>query len=142
MFGELIEKLAQAFDARAIPYMIIGGQAVLLYGEPRLTQDIDVTLGATPEERLSDVLAAAAEAGCAPLVDDPAAFAAQTMVLPCASQAGLRIDPIFSSTPYEPGNPSRSQKTGVSSPATNDTPAPTQSRQGRHDSSPGGHSWD
>ncbi|GAH87084.1 unnamed protein product, partial [marine sediment metagenome] len=25
--------------------MIIGGQAVLLYGEPRLTRDIDVTLG-------------------------------------------------------------------------------------------------
>ena len=25
--------------------MIIGGQAVLLYGEPRLTKDIDITLG-------------------------------------------------------------------------------------------------
>lgn len=25
--------------------MIIGGQAVLLYGEPRLTKDLDVTLG-------------------------------------------------------------------------------------------------
>ena len=101
MFNELLEKLARAFDARSIPYMIIGGQAVLLYGEPRLTQDIDVTLGATPEERLSDVLAAAAEAGCLPLVEDPAAFAAQTMVLPCATQGGLRVDLIFSFTPYE-----------------------------------------
>ena len=25
--------------------MIIGGQAVLIYGEPRLTRDIDITLG-------------------------------------------------------------------------------------------------
>ena len=25
--------------------MLIGGQAVLLYGEPRLTRDIDITLG-------------------------------------------------------------------------------------------------
>jgi len=25
--------------------MVIGGQAVLLYGEPRLTKDIDITLG-------------------------------------------------------------------------------------------------
>ena len=25
--------------------MVIGGQAVLLYGEPRLTRDIDITLG-------------------------------------------------------------------------------------------------
>lgn len=29
-----------------IPYMVIGGQAVLLYGEARLTKDIDITLGA------------------------------------------------------------------------------------------------
>lgn len=101
MFGDLLEKLAQAFDARAIPYMIIGGQAVLLYGEPRLTQDIDVTLGTTPTERLSDVVAAAAEAGCIPLVEDPALFAVQTMVLPCSSQAGPRVDLIFSFTPYE-----------------------------------------
>ncbi len=26
--------------------MLIGGQAVLLHGQPRLTEDIDVTLGA------------------------------------------------------------------------------------------------
>jgi hypothetical protein len=25
--------------------MLIGGQAVLIYGRPRLTQDIDITLG-------------------------------------------------------------------------------------------------
>jgi hypothetical protein len=25
--------------------MVIGGQAVLLYGEPRLTKDIDIALG-------------------------------------------------------------------------------------------------
>jgi hypothetical protein len=29
--------------------MIIGGQAVLLYGEPRLTRDIDITLGVSAE---------------------------------------------------------------------------------------------
>lgn len=101
MVGGLIEKLAITLDAHAIPYMVIGGQAVLLYGEPRLTQDIDITLGVTPQERLSDVLVAAAEAGCTPLVADPAAFVAQTMVLPCSSQAGPRVDLIFSFTLYE-----------------------------------------
>ncbi len=101
MFGDLLAKLARAFDAHAIPYMVIGGQAVLLYGEPRLTQDIDITLGTTPDQRLPDVLAAVAEAGCNPLVADPAAFAAQTMVLPCADRAGPRVDLIFSFTPYE-----------------------------------------
>ncbi|MDI3467220.1 MAG: hypothetical protein OJF50_006041 [Nitrospira sp.] len=45
MFTRLLERLATALDLAKIPYMIIGGQAVLLYGEPRLTRDIDVTLG-------------------------------------------------------------------------------------------------
>lgn len=50
-------------DEAGVPYMVIGGQAVLIYGEPRLTKDIDITLGVdvdglprtTPEcsERLS-----------------------------------------------------------------------------------------
>jgi hypothetical protein len=35
--------------------MIIGGQAVLLYGEPRLTKDIDITLGVNVD-RLKDLL--------------------------------------------------------------------------------------
>lgn len=101
MVGELLEKLARALDAHNIPYMVIGGQAVLLYGEPRLTQDIDITLGVTPDERFADVMAAVREAGCTPLSNDPAAFAAATMVLPCASDAGIRADIIFSFRPYE-----------------------------------------
>ncbi len=31
--------------------MIIGGQAVLLYGEPRLTRDIDIALESTITEK-------------------------------------------------------------------------------------------
>jgi hypothetical protein len=38
----LIKKIAQLLDRRNISYMIIGGQAVLLYGRPRLTRDIDL----------------------------------------------------------------------------------------------------
>jgi hypothetical protein len=41
MFEELLARLGSALDKHSIPYMIIGGQAVLLYGEPRLTRDID-----------------------------------------------------------------------------------------------------
>lgn len=46
MYTSVLEKIAQTLSAAAIPYMIIDGQAVLLYGEPRLTKDVDVTLGA------------------------------------------------------------------------------------------------
>jgi hypothetical protein len=42
---KLIRKVAERLDADKIPYMVIGGQAVLAYGRPRLTRDIDITLG-------------------------------------------------------------------------------------------------
>ena len=41
MFEQLLEAIAQGLERLGIPYMLIGGQAVLLYGEPRLTRDID-----------------------------------------------------------------------------------------------------
>lgn len=45
MFEKLLVSIAKQFDKHNIPYIIIGGQAVLLYGEPRLTKDIDITIG-------------------------------------------------------------------------------------------------
>ncbi|MGB3565055.1 MAG: hypothetical protein WBH85_09195 [Thermoanaerobaculia bacterium] len=46
MFGSLLERIALALDNADLPYMVIGGQAVLLHGEPRLTRDIDITVAA------------------------------------------------------------------------------------------------
>jgi predicted nucleotidyltransferase len=101
MFRQLLERLALALDARSLPYMLIGGQAVLLYGEPRLTRDIDVTLG-VDSGRLDEVLAIIADQGWTLLVDDARAFVARTMVLPCMDpQTDIRIDFIFSFSPYE-----------------------------------------
>lgn len=100
MFARLLEALAVSLETSAIPYMIIGGQAVLLHGEPRLTRDIDVTLAADVD-RLSDVLEAARRAGVEPLVD-PQDFTRQTMVLPCSDAgSGIRVDFIFSNSAYE-----------------------------------------
>lgn len=100
MFTALLEKIALALDDAGLSYMIIGGQAVLLYGEPRLTKDIDVTLGAGLD-RLADVLALAEKAGLSPLVS-PDEFTRQTMVLPCEDPAtGIRVDFVFSFSPYE-----------------------------------------
>ena len=100
MFERLLERIANALDAVGIPYMVIGGQAVLLYGEPRLTKDIDITLGADLD-RLGDVLRLIQSLNFKPLVD-PDVFTKQTMVLPCAdSGSGIGVDLIFSFTPYE-----------------------------------------
>lgn len=100
MFAQLLERLARALDEARLPYMIIGGQAVLLYGEPRLTRDIDITLG-VDMDRQADIVAVATTLSLTPLVA-PESFTKQTMVLPCLDQAtGIRIDFIFSFTPYE-----------------------------------------
>lgn len=81
--------------------MLIGGQAVLLHGEPRLTQDVDVTLGLGPGS-LGTVLDVCADADLAPLPMDVDSFVERTFVLPAAdASTGIRVDFIFSTTPYE-----------------------------------------
>jgi len=101
MFEQLLESLARGLERLGIPYMLIGGQAVLLYGEPRLTRDIDVTLGTGPEQ-LSEVLEWIRSSGWEVLVEAPADFVGKTMVLPCLDPtSGIRIDLIFSFSPYE-----------------------------------------
>src|SRR5688500_5913957 len=91
-FDRLIAAAAAELSRRGIPFMIIGGQAVLLHGEPRLTQDIDITLGVGPHQ-VQDVLDACALLGWEPLPDDPEAFAARTFVLPVADVAThVRVD--------------------------------------------------
>jgi len=47
MFKTLLVKITRSLTLKKIPYMIIGGQAVLIHGEPRLTRDIDVTYDLT-----------------------------------------------------------------------------------------------
>jgi len=100
-FADLIARLAVELEAKRVPFMLIGGQAVLLHGEPRLTQDVDVTMGVGPD-RIPDLLAVCDELGLQPLPDDPGVFARETFVLPAADPTtGVRVDLIFSTTPYE-----------------------------------------
>lgn len=113
MFEALLEHIARGLDSRGIPYMLIGGQAVLLYGEPRLTRDVDVTLGAGPE-KLPVILEWVRESGWQVLVESPADFVARTLVLPCLEPAsGIRVDLIFSYSPYEQQALQRARKIPV-----------------------------
>jgi predicted nucleotidyltransferase len=101
MFKDLIKKIAAELARRRIPYMIIGGQAVLLYGEPRLTKDIDITLG-LGVEALPKIKAAAKAVGLRIQTDDADTFVKETMVLPTAEKrTGIRVDFIFSFSPFE-----------------------------------------
>jgi predicted nucleotidyltransferase len=101
MLKELIKKLARALAANDVPYMIIGGQAAIIYREPRFTNDIDITLG-LDTSHLDNLLHMCKDLGLKILVEDPLAFVEQTMVLPAIDvESGIRVDLIFSLTEYE-----------------------------------------
>lgn len=81
--------------------MVIGGQAVLLYGEPRLTRDIDITLAVGTDD-LPGILEFVRKLRLRVLVSRPAKFVKRTMVLPVEQEStGIRVDFIFSSSEYE-----------------------------------------
>ncbi len=81
--------------------MIIGGQAVLIYGEPRLTKDIDITLG-VGIEKLSVIKDTVRTLGLSIEADDVDSFVKDTMVLPATDpKNGIRVDFVFSFSPFE-----------------------------------------
>lgn len=59
---QAVAHVAGTLDRLGIPYMVIGGFAVTVWGEPRLTQDVDVTIACDPGDaatvaRLAEALA-------------------------------------------------------------------------------------
>jgi hypothetical protein len=52
---DLFERLLRPLHQSGIPYMITGGLAAIIYGDPRLTNDVDLVLQLTPgdAERLA-----------------------------------------------------------------------------------------
>jgi len=110
MFEEILARIGANLSKSNLPYMIIGGQAVLLYGEPRLTRDVDVTLGVNID-RLHDLLTVVKELSLNPIPNDVESFVKQTMVLPTLDEpTGVRVDFIFSFTPYETDAIKRARK--------------------------------
>lgn len=101
MFQRLLKEISSKLKKTAVPYMVIGGQAVLLYGEPRLTRDIDITLGAGTE-KLDEIKKIISEIGLKILVENDKEFVKRTLVLPAIDEkSSIRVDFIFSFSPYE-----------------------------------------
>ena len=101
MIEKLIKKTARHLDRQKIPYMIIGDHAVLLYGRPRLTRDIDITLG-IDTDKFESIEGVCKKLKLRILVENPQDFARDTKVLPAEEpDSKVRIDFIFSFTPYE-----------------------------------------
>jgi predicted nucleotidyltransferase len=114
-FSDLLERLTRALNARGIAFMLIGGQAVLLHGRPRLTEDIDITLGVSPDE-LGSVRDVCAALDLQPLPKDVEQFVRETFVLPVRTRgSALRVDFVFSTTPYERQAIGRAQRVAIGS---------------------------
>jgi hypothetical protein len=91
--------LAGILSENNIPYMIIGGMANAVWGEPRSTIDIDATVWL--EEENIDPIIPLMSGLFHPLIQDYSSFVRDTNVLPLESRDGVRIDLIFGRLPYE-----------------------------------------
>ena len=101
MFKKLLGNVASALNRHCIPYMVIGGQAVLIYGEPRLTKDIDIALG-IGIDGIGKVTGLVNQLGLKVLIKDIDDFVKKTMILPVLDEkTGIRVDLIFSFSAYE-----------------------------------------
>ncbi len=101
MFRTLLEKIGRELDKDKISYMIIGGQAVLIYGEPRLTKDIDITLNLTPSE-IERIEKICKKLNFSALIKNHREFVKKTFVFPVIDKrTKIRIDFIFSFSDYE-----------------------------------------
>ena len=110
MIERLIKNIAKCLSEEKIPYMIIGGQAVLLYGTPRLTRDIDITLG-VDTDKFSLIEKVCRKLKLKILPEDPIDFARTTKVLPAEDvKLRIRVDFIFSFTQYEAQAVKRSKR--------------------------------
>lgn len=91
-----IQRRLRALD---IPSVVIGGLAVAIWGEPRLTRDIDLKIALDRDDthRLLDAL----PAEWRPLADDPAQAFDQFGVLFLLTPKGLRFDLLLAENPFD-----------------------------------------
>lgn len=101
LYKNLLKKIAIHLTKSNIPYMVIGGQAVLIYGEPRFTKDIDITLG-IDIDKIECIRKVISELGFTIQVKKYRDFVKKTMVLPVIDKkTGIEIDFVFSISNYE-----------------------------------------
>ena len=96
---QALEVIVNWLDRQKVPYMIFGGIANSIYGNPRQTFDIDIKISVPSEKEKTDFverLRAIAE----PLPEQPMQFIAETNVLPVTIDT-VRIDLVFAQLPFE-----------------------------------------
>ena len=91
--------LARFCETQRIPYMVIGGVANLMWGQPRATLDVDASI-LVEETNWSGVITALRR-HFRVIPSDPLTFVRDTHVLPVETEQGVRIDLVWAWLPYE-----------------------------------------
>ena len=91
--------IARFLEERRVPYMLIGGIANLVWGEPRSTLDVDASV--LVDEAAWPDLVSALRSSFHIIPKDPLAFLRQTHVLPIETRDSVRIDLLWAKLPYE-----------------------------------------
>ena len=94
-----VGSLARFLDEQEVPYMLIGGIANLVWGEPRSTLDVDASV--LVEESAWPKLIKALQRHFRVIPKHPLAFLQETHVLPVETDDGVRIDIIWARLSYE-----------------------------------------
>ena len=94
-----VGSLARFLKDQQVPYMIIGGIANLVWGEPRSTLDVDASV--LVEETAWPALITALRKVFRLIPKHPLAFLRDTHVLPVETTDGIRIDLVWAKLPYE-----------------------------------------
>ena len=95
---QALKRITKFLQTQHIPYMVIGGIANLVWGTPRSTFDIDITVQTSSDrESLVKII----HKGFKVRVPHPEKFIEETRVLPLQDKAGMNIDLIFAGLPYE-----------------------------------------
>lgn len=94
-----IRNLQNRLQEADIPSIVIGGVAVAVWGEPRVTRDVDlkILLGRHEAERLLAVLAP----NYSSLLPDPLRALSEQAMLFVQDPAGTRLDLLLADTPYD-----------------------------------------
>ncbi len=95
-----MSRVSRAFDKAGIPYVIIGGQAVIVHGYIRYTHDVDFSVG-LPINRLAEVIRIRDALGLQPRDPDSDLAARFKFVLHCIDpQTEYGVDISFVDSPY------------------------------------------
>jgi hypothetical protein len=93
--ADLLADLADALARLQVPWYVFGAQAALIWGRPRLTTDVDVTVGAVPGGTPA-LVAALQSRGFAVRLDVTPDFLRQTRVLPLVhGPSGVAADVVL-----------------------------------------------